>query len=78
MNLKKLKIPMILFLISLLLNVYGIWWGLPNYYPWGVDDLTPNTPLLIAKNKLQIDSRYPIFHFVLLDVVYAPISGIYT
>lgn len=66
------KVPLILFLLSLFINVYGIWWGLPNYYPWGVDDLTPNAPLLIAKNMLQIDSRYPIFHYVLLDVVYAP------
>lgn len=71
-KLKSWKIPIILFLISLFLNVYGLWWGLPNYYPWGVDDLTPNAPLLIAKNRFQIDSRYPILHYVLLDVVYAP------
>lgn len=71
-ELKGLKVPIILFLLSLFINVYGIWWGLPNYYPWGVDDLTPNAPLLIAKNRFQIDSRYPIFHYVLLDVVYAP------
>lgn len=72
MGLKGLKIPIVLFIVSLFLNVYGIWWGLPNYYPWGVDDLTPNAPLLIAKNMFQIDSRYPIFHYVLLDGIYAP------
>lgn len=72
MKFKKFKIPLILFLVSLFLNVYGLWWGLPNYYPWGVDDLTPNAPLLIANNMFKIESRYPIFHYVLLDVVYAP------
>ena len=75
MRFKRLKIPAILLLISLFINIFGIWWGLPNYYPWGVDDLTPNAPLLIAKNNFQIDSRYPILHFVLLDVVYAPYLG---
>lgn len=72
MNLKRFRIPILLFLISLFLNVYGLWWGLPNYYTWSTDDLTPTQPLLIAKNFLRIDSQYPIFHFVLQFIFYAP------
>lgn len=69
---EKFKVPIILFLIALFLNVYGIWWGLPNYYTWSTDDLTPTTPLLMAKNHFVINSEYPVFHFFLLDVVYSP------
>lgn len=72
MKLKNIRVPVILFLISLLLNTGGIWWGLPNYYTWSVDDLTPLHPLELAKNFLKADSLYPIFHFVLSDIFYAP------
>lgn len=72
MNLKRFRIPILLFLISLFLNIYGLWWGLPNCYTWSTDDLTPTQPLLIAKNFLRINSQYPIFHFVLQFMFYAP------
>lgn len=75
MNFKKWRIPTLLFLISLFLNTYGLWWGLPNYYTWSTDDLTPTAPLLIAKNSFKINSYYPVFHYVLLDVFYAPYLG---
>jgi hypothetical protein len=71
-ELKKFRIPIILFMISLFLNVYGFWWGLPNYYSWSVDDMTPHDPLKLIKNHLKGDYIYPIFHFVLSDVVYSP------
>lgn len=72
MNLKRFRIPLVLFLISLFLNVYGIWWGLPNYYTWSVDDVTPTQTLKIMNDFFKIKSQYPMFHYVLSGVFYAP------
>lgn len=66
------RILVIVFLISLLINLFGIWWGLPNYYNWSSDDLTPNAPLSLASNMFHLNSRYPPFHYALLDFFYAP------
>ncbi|MBL7147273.1 MAG: glycosyltransferase family 39 protein [Nanoarchaeota archaeon] len=72
MKFKKFRIITILFLLSLFLNVFGFWWGLPNYYSWSVDDMTPHMPLMLIKNNLKGDYIYPTFHFVLSGVVYSP------
>ena len=72
MKLKNMRILVLLFLLSLLLNVYGLWWGLPNYYTWSFDDLTPEQPLILAKNHLKLNSPYPPLHFVLSGLVYSP------
>lgn len=72
MRLQKIRVLVLLFLLSLFLNVYGLWWGLPNYYTWSFDDLTPEQPLILAKNHLKLNSPYPPFHFVLSGLVYSP------
>lgn len=72
MDFKKFRVPIVLFLLALFLNIYGIWWGLPNYYNWSTDDQTPTQPLLVMKNHFKVNSDYPIFHYVLLGVVYSP------
>ena len=72
MNLKKFRFPLVLFLIFLFINVYGIWWGLPNYYTWSVDDITPTQTLKIMSNFFRVKSQYPLFHYVLSGVFYTP------
>jgi hypothetical protein len=70
----------ILVLLSLGLNAFWLWWGLPNAgHTWAVDVIAPLEPLVAAK-RLFIDdwwnsgyvNKYPMGHFFLLMVVYAP------
>ena len=73
-------------LVSLALNAYQIWWGLPMSRPissgkdekvlaWGTDEVSPMGPLVYAKRTF-VDGvwfhKYPAFHFMLLGAAYVP------
>jgi fibro-slime domain-containing protein len=57
---------------SALLNVAGIWWGLPS--AWAGDELTPK-PVMIALSRhfsAGWFDRYPPLHFYVLTIAYSP------
>lgn len=66
--------------LSILLNGYQLWWGLPNgNETWAGDALRPLTPLAIVNESFRSGwnsgwffFKYPIGHALLLAVLYAP------
>jgi hypothetical protein len=58
---------------SLLLNLAGIWWGLPGG-SWAPDELTPLTVLSAAARGFSHGwyDRYPPFHYYVLTAAYSP------
>jgi 4-amino-4-deoxy-L-arabinose transferase-like glycosyltransferase len=61
-------------LLSGLLNLWGIWFGLPNERGWSPDELVP-TDVLDALGLLFSHGwadKYPPFHYALLSVAYGP------
>ena len=78
----------ILIALSLFLNLYGIWYGLP--YPpgmnpreasWAFDTIAPIGPLAAAKEGFSWgvwsshESTYPLGHYIVLAAFYAPYVG---
>ena len=69
-------------LIALITFSIGIHWGLPlavspeTVEPWGVDTIAPLQPLNEAYYKFSRQGNewiwYPLFHYIVLDVVYTP------
>jgi 4-amino-4-deoxy-L-arabinose transferase-like glycosyltransferase len=62
--------------LSFSINIYGIWWGLPSFHGWAIDEITPRWVLLGVKTGMSFsgwDSRYPPIHFYLLTILYSPI-----
>ena len=59
---------------SLLLNVAGLWWGLPRS-GWAPDELMPVGVLDALSLHFSHGwfTRYPPFHFYLLSVAYSPL-----
>lgn len=63
-------------LISLFLNVFGLWWGMPNYYSgWAADEIVPAQ---VQNGMAKAFSHgwndvYPPFHFYLLTLFYSPL-----
>lgn len=57
---------------STLLNVVGIWWGLPD--AWAGDELTPKAILIAASQHFSSGwfDRYPPLHFYVLTLAYSP------
>lgn len=75
------KLLLVLF-IACLNFVLGIQWGLPKavspetVQPWEFDTIAPIEPLTEAYYKFSRQGiecpRYPLFHYIVLDVVYSP------
>ena len=59
---------------SLLLNLTGIWWGLPGA-SWAPDELTPLTVLSALSRGFSNGwyDRYPPFHYYVLTAAYSPL-----
>jgi len=59
---------------ALILNVVGIWWGLPGG-SWPPDELTPTLVLGAAARWFTHGwfDRYPPFHFYVLTAVFSPL-----
>lgn len=66
----------LLVILSLALNLYGINWGLPNGdMDWAPDSEAPLGPLTYAKRLLYGEpwlNKYPPFHFIVLAIFYSP------
>jgi hypothetical protein len=65
----------VLTVVSLSLNLYGITWGLPHVEDWANLSLAPVKPLSYAKHLLYGEPwlfHYPPLHFFVLAVVYSP------
>ena len=60
--------------VSVVLNVVGVWWGLPGA-SWMPDELTPAAVLGAAAQRFGGGwyDRYPPFHFMLLAAVSSPL-----
>jgi hypothetical protein len=58
--------------VSTLLNVAGIAWGLPS--AWAGDEITPKAVLIAASRHFTAGwyDRYPPLHFYVLTLAYAP------
>ena len=67
-------IAMIL-VISFVLNIIGIWWGLPSWEGWAPDEIRPE---LVISGALSLFSAgwhsvYPPFHYYVLSALYLPL-----
>jgi len=61
--------------LALLLNLYGVGWGLPGQVDWAVDSLAPTEPLRYLKMVAGGEtwwSKYPAFHYMVVAAVQAP------
>lgn len=63
---------LIILLLSLFLGSFGIWWGLPNYFSWSNDDISPLLPLRAAYNRFIGVYKHPPLHYFITDLFYAP------
>ncbi len=59
-------------IVSVGLNVIGIWWGVPN--AWAGDELTPKAVLIALSHRFSSGwfDRYPPLLFYLLTIAYSP------
>ena len=64
-----------LVIFSLLINLWGINWGLPSFNGWAADELTPIRVLEAVEQGFANGwhYKYPPFHFYLLTIFYSPI-----
>jgi len=69
--------PVLLLLLaaSLLLNAYGIDWGLPSVQGWALDEALPSSVLdgMSQRFSRGWHEKYPPFHYYLLAAVYSPV-----
>ena len=65
--------PLILTL-SVVLNLTGIWWGLPTDHSWAPDELFPQRVLTGLESRFAHGwyDNYPPVHYYILSVLYAP------
>ena len=61
-------------LLSALLNVWGIWWALPNTRGWAPDELVPADVLDALGRRFSHGwyGKYPPLHYAVLSVADAP------
>ena len=61
-------------LLSLVLNLVPIWWGLPNYDGWAFDEIRPSVVLRGLKRHFSGGwaTAYPPLHYYLLSVFFWP------
>jgi hypothetical protein len=63
---------------SFLLNIVGIWWGMPSSQGWAPDEALPQAVLEGIDRRFSNGwySTYPPFHFYLLAVAYIPVLSL--
>jgi 4-amino-4-deoxy-L-arabinose transferase-like glycosyltransferase len=64
----------LILLLSAVLSLVGIWWGLPNFTGWAPDELIPSR---VIRGMSQFFShgwqdKYPPFHYYLISLLYLP------
>ena len=77
---KTLPLALILILIlSFLINVYGIWWGLPSYRGWAPDEIIPGKVFngVIKGFSNGWHERHPPLHFYFLAILYSPFIALH-
>jgi hypothetical protein len=64
--------------VTLVLNVVGIWWGMPSAQGWAPDELLPQGVLDGMGKRFSNGwfSTYPLFHQYLIAVAYLPTLGL--
>ena len=52
----------------------GLWWGLPNYRSWSMDEIAPVNVIMSLREGVAEGwlLRYPLIHFFVLSVVVLP------
>ena len=70
---------LLIILLSLSINVVGIWWGLPSFSGWAADEVVP---MRVFKGIDKVFSngwhyKYPPFHFYVLAILYLPFWALY-
>jgi 4-amino-4-deoxy-L-arabinose transferase-like glycosyltransferase len=64
--------------LSVVLNVTGIWWGLPADYGWAPDEIFPQRVLAGLDSQFAHGwyDRYPPVHYYILSLLYAPFRAL--
>ncbi len=74
MKMPKIGALYLILMLSLILAVLGIWWGLPDYRGWAPDEIVPGR--VVDGLNLYFShgwfDRYPPFHYYLLSLIYSP------
>ena len=67
----------VVLILSAVLNLAGITWGLPHYLDWGIDSVAPFKVLKAVSYRFSNGwfDAYPPLHLALLAVFYAPYLG---
>ncbi|PPT08133.1 hypothetical protein CKA32_006361 [Geitlerinema sp. FC II] len=62
-------------LLSFLLNLYAIWWGLPSFLGWAMDEILPYQVWDGISERFSNGwhSKYAPFHFYILSILYIPV-----
>lgn len=62
-------------LLSLFLNAYGLWWGIPSLDGWAVDEIIPARTLKGIEHGFSHgwEDAYPPLHYYLLTIAYLPV-----
>lgn len=70
----------IILLLSLLINLCGINWGLPSFRGWAPDELTPSLVMHGIGQRFSNGWHgfYPPFHYYLLSACALPFYGLHT
>jgi 4-amino-4-deoxy-L-arabinose transferase-like glycosyltransferase len=71
--------PLLLVLaVSLLLNLFAIWWGLPSLRGWAPDELVPSTIMDAVNMHFSHGwvSPYPPFHYYVLALSHLPFRAL--
>lgn len=73
-NVKRISALHLILMLSLFLNIVGIWWGLPSLHGGAPDEIFPSRVLdgLLRFYSNDWYDKYPPFHFYLLSLLYAP------
>ncbi len=60
--------------LSLVLNVCGVWWGLPQFWSWAPDELLPRDVLEGLQESFSggWSTIYPPVHYYLLGFIFLP------
>lgn len=61
--------------VSLALNLWAVWWALPNVRGWAPDELVPADVLQALDSRFSSGwyGKYPPLHYAVLSLAYAPV-----
>jgi hypothetical protein len=64
--------------LSTLVNIWAVWWGLPNTRGWAPDEIVPADVLDAWGMRFSGGwyGKYPPFHYGVLSVAYAPLLAL--